>query len=111
MDTKSTALAGRSTVAEPSASPSKPSRATLGTKPETPVTVVEGVTLGRSPMRANETSHPVAKFKGTEVPENSVVLEFVLANGVTYRGIVADATHVDGEILVEFSEALQPKPK
>ncbi|MFV1573703.1 hypothetical protein VXL47_12180 [Phaeobacter sp. JH20_30] len=111
MDTKSTALADRSTVAEEKAQPSKPSRATLGTKPETPVTMVAGVTLGRSPMRANETSHPVAKFKGTEVPENGVVLEFVLANGITYRGIVADATHVDGEILVEFSEALQPKPE
>ncbi|WP_260078523.1 hypothetical protein [Phaeobacter inhibens] len=111
MDTKSTALADRSTVAEPSALPSKPSRATLGTKPETPVIVVAGVTLGRSPMRANETSHPVAKFKGSTVPERSDVLEFSLANGVTYRGIVADATHVDGEVLVEFSEALQPKPE
>ena len=52
---------------------------------------------------------PALIFKG-DVPAAGTVLRATLANGVTYRGTVADATEADGEVLVEFKDGLSPVP-
>lgn len=91
---KKPASAGRKAVAKSSATPR----------------VVEGVSLTRLPMEDGKPSHPAALFKG-QAPALGDILEFTLANGVTYRGEVADATDADGEVLAEFAGPLSVVPK
>ena len=72
-------------------------------------TVVENVRLDRMPMKTNQPCHPIARFKG-DVPKPGDLLEFTLANDVTYVGTVSDATEVDGEVIAEFKDGLAPLP-
>ena len=76
-----------------------------------PRKVVEGVKLTRHRLEPNAPALPVAKYKASVAPNAGDLLEFALDNGVSYRGEVADATVVDGEVLVEFRGDLQPEPK
>lgn len=94
MTTKKPAAAGQKTAAKSPASPN----------------VVKGVKLQRLPMEANKPSHPVAFFKGA-APKAGSTIEFTLENNVTYRGVVADATAADGEVMVEFSAPLTAVPQ
>ena len=50
---------------------------------------------------------PAMIYKGC-VPEKGAVMQFAMANGVTYSGTVADATEAGGEVLVEFTSGLVP---
>lgn len=71
--------------------------------------IVEGVSLTRHPMKPNQPSHPVAKYRGS-APAAGDALQFTLANGVTYRGTVSEATEADGEVLAEFEGGLITVP-
>lgn len=51
---------------------------------------------------------PAMIYKGAK-PKAGDVLQFAMTNGVTYSGTVADATEVDGEVLVEFIDGLTPE--
>ena len=100
MTTKKSASTGQNRAAK-----SSPTSVTTPAQNSTP-TVVEGVELRRLPMEANEPAHPVAMFKGT-APTKDEVLEFTLENGVTYRGVVADAIEAAGEVMAEFKGPLK----
>lgn len=50
---------------------------------------------------------PAAIYTG-DTPEPGDEITFALENGVTYSGIVHDATAVDGEVMVEFEDGLTP---
>ena len=52
-------------------------------------------------------STPAALYDG-KAPKVGQRLHFKLANGVTYTGIVADATEADGNVLVEFKDGIKP---
>lgn len=54
--------------------------------------------------------HPAVLFKG-DVPTKGGKLYVRLDNGFVYSGIVADATDVEGEVLVEFRDGLAPERK
>ena len=51
---------------------------------------------------------PAMIYRGDVVPEKGDVLQFIMSNGVTYSGTVADATNADGEVLVEFTDGILP---
>lgn len=70
---------------------------------------LEGVKLIRMPLEENKVSHPAALFKGS-APKAGSTVQFTLDNGVTYRGEVADAVDANGEVMVEFSGALEVAP-
>lgn len=94
MTTKKPASAGRKTVAKTPVAPR----------------VIEGVTLIRMPMEENKPSHPAAEFKG-KAPAAGETIEFTLKNGVTYRGVVAEAVEAKEEVFAEFSQPLTIVPK
>jgi len=55
-------------------------------------------------------STPAMIYKG-DVPEKGAVMQFLMPNGVTYSGTVADVTEADGEVLVEFTDGILPVKK
>jgi len=73
-------------------------------KPE----LTKGVTLTR--IKTDGVSAPCALFDG-EAPRKGERLTFKLKNGVTYTGLVADATEADGNVLVEFKDGIAPVVK
>ena len=70
-------------------------------KPE----LIEGVTLTR--IDYSGVSSPCALYDGA-APEKGERISFKLDNGITYSGIVADATEADGNVLVEFEDGITP---
>jgi len=66
----------------------------------------KGVTLTR--LTQDGVSSPCALYRGS-APAKGDKIKFKLANGITYAGIVADATEADGEVLVEFKNGIQPQ--
>ena len=67
--------------------------------------LIKGVTLTR--INQGGVSAPCALYDG-EVPKKDERITFKLDNGVTYTGIVADATEADGTVLVEFKDGIAP---
>ena len=53
---------------------------------------------------------PAMIYNG-EAPEKGDVMQFLMPNGITYSGTVADSTEADGEVLVEFTSGLVPVKK
>ena len=53
---------------------------------------------------------PAMIYNG-KAPKAGDVLHFAMSNGVTYSGMVADATEADGEVFVEFTSGLVPVKK
>lgn len=54
------------------------------------------------------TEYPAAIYAGP-VPAKGATLNLTLENGVTYSGVVYDATEADGKTLVEFTDGLLPQ--
>ncbi|MBM2293745.1 hypothetical protein JQX09_17590 [Sulfitobacter pseudonitzschiae] len=67
--------------------------------------LIPGVSLTR--IHHDGHSPPCALYDGT-APEKGDRISFKLANGVTYTGVVADATEADGNVLVEFVDGIKP---
>lgn len=59
-------------------------------------------------LNTDGSSAPALIYRGP-VPKVGTKLLATLDNGVTYAGIVADATEADGEVLVEFRDGLKPQ--
>lgn len=55
-------------------------------------------------------SHPALIYDGDKPPEVGSKIQFLLANGVIYTGVVGDTTGADGSILVEFKDSISPVP-
>ncbi|WP_282091341.1 hypothetical protein [Epibacterium ulvae] len=66
---------------------------------------VKDVRLKRLPMKENEISHPVAMFAG-EAPQQGEAIQFTLDDGITYRGVIADAVTAKGEVMAKFTGPL-----
>lgn len=66
---------------------------------------IEGVSLTK--MQRGAVKYPAALYSG-EKPSKGDTLKFTLNNGVTYSGVVLDATEADGQVLVEFRDGLKP---
>lgn len=66
---------------------------------------IEGARLINIPR--GDKTYPAAVYVG-DLPKTGAKLKFKLDNGVTYAGTVHDATEMDGEIICEFSEGLEP---
>ncbi|NCO22817.1 MAG: hypothetical protein GW905_12650 [Rhodobacterales bacterium] len=87
-DTEKTAAAERKTI------PQKIAEPIIGAKLVT--------------LNAGGSSTPALIYRGP-IPKIGTKLLATLDNGVTYAGIVADATDADGEVLVEFRHGLTPQ--
>lgn len=61
-------------------------------------------------MQTPTGSTPAVAYRGT-IPKVGEVIQFTLANGVTYSGTVADAVEADGEVLIEFTNGILPVTK
>ena len=69
------------------------------------------ITGARIVTMPTQTGTTPAMIYNGDVPEKGDVLQFAMANGVTYSGTVADATGAGGEVLVEFTSGLVPVKK
>ena len=69
---------------------------------------ITGAKIVTMPTKTGST--PAMLYKG-DVPEKGAVMQFLMPNGVTYSGTVADVTEADGEVLVEFTDGILPVKK
>lgn len=60
------------------------------------------------PITRGDLTIPALIYTAKEAPAKGTKINVELDNGVTYTGVVHDATFVDGEALVELRDGLTP---
>lgn len=78
-------------------------------KPAAKAKAVETIKGGRFvPMdNGSGRKQPCLLFKG-DAPDVGAKIKMQMQNGVSYQGVVADVTTVDGEHIVDFKDGVTP---